>query len=106
MAQGRQAVTVGQVWKDNDKRMFTRYVQVQRIEGAKAVCWLVAFHPVSGWILTCKRETRIALRRFRPTSTGYTLVHPEPRVWRCHCPIENHNDVQPGTACVICGGMQ
>lgn len=25
---------------------------------------------------------------------------------RCHCPIENHNDVNPGSECVICGGMQ
>ncbi len=25
---------------------------------------------------------------------------------RCHCPIENHNDVNPGHECLICGGMQ
>jgi hypothetical protein len=69
-------VRVGQVWKDNDKRMPERYLRVMRVEGG-----------FSSWFAFCKRagtpnfepipearEVRIAFERFRPTSTGYALV--------------------------------
>jgi hypothetical protein len=70
-------VGIGQVWKDNDKRQASRFVLVTRIwertnEGGAcyAICRLCN---AEGQPLT-KRETRIRLDRFRPTSTGYVLV--------------------------------
>lgn len=65
-------VQVGQVWEDTDSRMVKskghpRRVRVVSIGNADAVVENV----ITG------RRTLIALKRFRPTSTGYRLVTPE-----------------------------
>jgi hypothetical protein len=66
-------VAAGQIWRDNDKRMAARYILVLRIEGDKAVCVSCS---ETGNVLT-QRQTRIALRRFKPNSTGYVFVRPK-----------------------------
>lgn len=72
-----QEIKAGQIWKDNDKRGSERYLRIIRVEGDKAVCQRVFNTPDRGWLNIAKfRETRIAVRRFRPTSTGYVLVQP------------------------------
>ena len=68
-------VKVGQVWKDNDKRGPQRYIRVVSIEGDKATCARVMFGTPGEFVDSpVKVKTKIALRRFRPTSTGYVLV--------------------------------
>ncbi len=66
-------VRVGQVWKDNDKRIGERYLVVRKIEGDRAFCCLC---DSQGYPSGLARQpvVRILLRRFRPTSTGYVLV--------------------------------
>jgi hypothetical protein len=69
----RVEVKVGQIWKDNDKRVANRFVVItgisDEVDQAYAIC-----RPcdTEGQLLT-KRETRIRLYRFRPTSTGYII---------------------------------
>ena len=67
-------VKVGQVWQDNDKRMSERYLRVVRIDNnrwpvAVCVCQLCsAFGD-----LIDGRLSSIAIKRMKPTSTGYRL---------------------------------
>jgi hypothetical protein len=82
-------VRVGQVWADNDKRGYGRHVRVVAIEPAvpgdrytravpaRAVVELVKAR--KNWPDTKPgRRTRIKIDRFRPTSTGYCLIHDVP----------------------------
>lgn len=57
-------VSAGQVWKDNDPRGIARLVRVICVGNDSAVVENVK----SG------RRSIVALRRFRPTSTGYVLI--------------------------------
>lgn len=57
-------VEVGQLWQDMDKRMGSRTVTVEHIEGEHAICR----------IGDGKRKTRLLLRRMRPGSTGWRLI--------------------------------
>ena len=78
------SVKVGQVWKDNDKRMADRYlkvlqvfdkdagslhgyVQVQQVKSSAA--GTNAWAPVAG-----SRPRNVAIKRMVPTSTGYHLI--------------------------------
>lgn len=80
-------VEPGQVWADNDPRSDGRTVRVDRIDDGKAVCTVLTnrthaqreLDRGTGWSTDSRgRTTRIALSRFRPTSTGYRLVqHPD-----------------------------
>lgn len=59
-------VRVGQVWEDNDPRQLARrQLKVLEIVGDRATVQ----HPSGRG-----NKTRIRLDRFRPTSTGYSLV--------------------------------
>ena len=60
----RHTVRPGQIWADNDKRSAGRQVEIVRIDTTHAVVLAAG----------TRRETRIRLDRFRPTSTGYRLV--------------------------------
>lgn len=68
---------VGQVWQDNDKRFKhkARFVRITAIVGEKAQCESWYDEPGSQ-----SRTVRIALKRFRPTSTGYRFVRDESEV--------------------------
>jgi hypothetical protein len=81
------AVREGQVWADNDRRSAGRHVLVLEVVGEFGA------RPFSARVTQCApdgthgggRESWIALRRFRPNSTGYRLVRdvgdqPEPWV--------------------------
>jgi hypothetical protein len=57
-------VRVGQIWRDNDKRNYTRRVEVVSIEGEKATVIN----------LETRKQTIISLKRFKPNATGYVLV--------------------------------
>jgi hypothetical protein len=61
-------VRVGQVWEDNDKRTRGRTLRVVRVEGRRVVCDVFLYGGFS-------RQTNISIERFRPTSTGYRLLH-------------------------------
>ncbi len=76
MSAYREPVEVGQVWADNDWRSTGRTVMVMEVQGDKAIC-AVAWpgHKV-------RKRTTIALRRFRPSSTGYRLLAALPSVDR------------------------
>ena len=65
-------VEPGQVWIDNDPRSEgRRTLRVLRIEGDRVICLtLTDWHGAKDG----SKETRIALRRFKPTSTGYRLA--------------------------------
>jgi len=60
-------VSVGQTWLDNDKRFRERRIRITAIEGAFAYGWVIDANDKA------LRETRIALKRFKPNSTGYRL---------------------------------
>lgn len=71
-------VLPGQVWADNDPRESGRTLRVDTTDTTHAVCTVLTDRtqqrpgqPSAG------KTTRIALRRFRPTSTGYRLTQPE-----------------------------
>lgn len=66
-------VQIGQVWADNDTRTEGRTVKVEEINGDKAVCRVLAppFDYPQGRV---GHTTKIAIRRFKPTSTGYRLI--------------------------------
>ncbi len=53
---------VGQTWEDNDPRGHGRRIVVINIEATHAL------------VFDGKRNSRIRLDRFRPTSTGYRYV--------------------------------
>lgn len=61
---------VGQIWKDNDKRVSDRFLEVVKIGSRLAICRQVTR---LGRIVST-RFTTIDLNRFKPTSTGYVLV--------------------------------
>lgn len=67
-------VKPGQVWADNDPREEGRTLRVERIEDDKAICTVLSNRSVGSYTASVGRITRISLRRFRPTSTGYRLV--------------------------------
>lgn len=72
-------VKVGQVWSDNDKRSKGRRVKILEVHTEMADGrpfanpYAIVQHPL-GW----GRKTTIRLDRFRPNSTGYTLVDDDP----------------------------
>jgi hypothetical protein len=68
----KEAVKVGQVWADCDKRCEGRTIRILAIEGDRALCEVMtgidgSEAPVVG------RKVRVAVKRFRPTATGYEL---------------------------------
>lgn len=63
-------VQVDSVWKDNDKRMHERYLVVCRTDSTHAVCVRCDRFGGNRW----KRAVRIRLDRFKPNSSGYSLV--------------------------------
>lgn len=77
-------VRIGQVWADNDKRSTGRHLKVIAFTDFAAAA---GGKPRSAVVVLCTpngrtiytngkaRRTRIKLARFRPTSTGYRLVH-------------------------------
>jgi hypothetical protein len=65
-----------QVWADNDARSAGRTLRVDAIDGQQAVCTVLT--TAAGAIGTPGRSVRIAVRRFRPTSTGYRLLTDSP----------------------------
>jgi hypothetical protein len=65
-------VKVGQIWKDNDKRMSERWLRVVRVADGFAWCENVERH-WAAWVATGK-QTVLAVKRMRPTATGYALV--------------------------------
>ncbi|WP_206004870.1 hypothetical protein [Rhodococcus pseudokoreensis] len=67
------SLRVGQVWGDNDPRVKGRTVKVEAIEGEKALCRVLAA-PFDSPESRTGHATRISVRRFRPTSTGYRLI--------------------------------
>jgi len=65
-------VRAGQVWADNDSRCKgRRTLRVEQVVGDKAVCLTL-----TDWDgrPDGQRRTLIAVRRFKPTSTGYRLI--------------------------------
>ena len=66
-------VQVGQVWADNDPRVYGRTVKVEAIDGDKAVCRVLAT-PVDYPQGRTGHTTKISIGRFKPTSTGYRLI--------------------------------
>lgn len=78
MADTLQTVQVGQVWKDNDKRIpVERYLQVVRLGigpwAGYAYCVRV-MQTSTGWTPIAPATTQINLKRFKPNATGYVLV--------------------------------
>lgn len=77
-------VRVGQVWADNDVRSTGRQIRVVEVDATHATVELVdqRGRPARGHEDAQKaepgRQTRIRLDRFRPTSTGYTLLQGAP----------------------------
>jgi hypothetical protein len=75
-------VQVGQVWLDYDARLRRRLWGVQRlvrvveIVDVDGMTWPYAkvVTSLDGGKNWGSRQTRIRIRRFRPTSTGYKLV--------------------------------
>lgn len=76
-------VKPGQVWADNDWRSRGRTLRVLSIDGEHAVCEVLTLSiqqqrmvdQGSAWANDVRGKTRrIALRRMKPTHTGYRLV--------------------------------
>jgi hypothetical protein len=65
-------VKPGQIWADNDKRSKGRHIKVMAIETLHKRA--VVRPCTSDGRLNGVRITRISLRRFTPTTTGYRLV--------------------------------
>ena len=67
------SLRVGQVWAYNDPWVKGRTVKVEAIEREKALCRVLAapFDAPEG---RTGHTTRISVRRFRPTSSGYRLI--------------------------------
>lgn len=59
-----EKVKVGQVWKDNDKRAGDRQIEVLAVDSEYAL----VVNIFTG------KKSRILLKRFKPNSTGYTLI--------------------------------
>lgn len=63
-------VKVGQIWRDRDYRMHHRFIRVIGIDGDRATvreCNIYG-EPI------INRVSKILVRRFRPTSTGFDLI--------------------------------
>lgn len=67
-------VKPGQVWADNDWRSEGRTVRVDEIHGDYARCTVLTAAGGGAYGDRWRRTTRIALKRFKPTSTGYRLL--------------------------------
>lgn len=76
-------VRPGQVWADNDRRAKGRTLRVDAIDGDKAVCTILTNSDAAQsnldrgdpWTVDMRgKTTRVALRRLRPSSTGYRFV--------------------------------
>ncbi|WP_158920606.1 hypothetical protein [Streptomyces sp. NBRC 109706] len=71
---------VGQVWQDADRRVPGRYLLIQEITDTHAVMIPVAYDPATGGVTPQpvargrRRQTRVQLRRLRPTSSGYRYI--------------------------------
>lgn len=72
-------VRPGQVWADNDARVGTRLLRVEALTWKRGVPSVecVRVHPFTHCQVS-ERRTTIAVRRFKPTSTGYRLVKDVP----------------------------
>lgn len=72
------APAIGQIWQDNDKRSYERYIRIVDLDASRATVRQVAYNPTDGTavVLPGVRVTRIRLDRFRPTSTGYRYISP------------------------------
>jgi hypothetical protein len=77
----------GQIWADNDERSAGRTLRVDRIDGERAVCTVLTNITVTQVELergikgvrdSRGHTTRISLKRFKPTATGYRLVSDPP----------------------------
>ncbi len=82
-------VEVGQVWADNDSRSVGRTIRVDAIDGAKATCTIItnsddtqqyvdgvkvrAAYEQNAYKDRRGQKVKIAIKRFKPTSTGYRL---------------------------------
>jgi hypothetical protein len=77
-------VRVGQVWADNDRRSSGRYVRIAGwtdYSNGKPLRALVALCTAEGQVIRINgkgKASRIRIDRFRPTTTGYRLVHDAP----------------------------
>ena len=68
-------VRTGQVWADNDPRSAPRTVRVLEVDDEKALVEVVT--PAAA-ATNAGARTRISVKRFRPTTTGYRLVEDVP----------------------------
>jgi hypothetical protein len=73
----------GQIWADNDWRNAGRTIRIDQTDDTHATCTVLTnrtqaqqeLDQGTGWSTDARgRTTRVLLRRFRPTSTGYRLV--------------------------------
>lgn len=66
---------VGQVWKDNDKRVPYRHLLVTAVDATHVTAVEVTYNAKQGRVLGLSgRTTRLRINRLRPTSTGYVYV--------------------------------
>jgi hypothetical protein len=75
-------VRPGQVWADNDPRSAGRTIRIDAIERSDTPyaedCAVVTTLTPARNVGRVGHQTRIAIRRFRPTSTGYRLITDTP----------------------------
>lgn len=95
------AVHVGQLWQDNDPRSPGRYLLVVATDTTHATVRQVAHNPTDRITaeLPGVRPTRIRLDRFRPTSTGYTLIAGPGAEERCTHPDCAEANCATGQCC-------
>lgn len=79
-------VRAGQVWADNDSRVTGRTIRVDEVDATHATCTILTNDATTQGNLDNPSQasyqpkdrrgatTRIAIKRFRPTSTGYRLL--------------------------------
>ncbi|NUP75912.1 MAG: hypothetical protein HOV97_06025 [Nonomuraea sp.] len=69
-------VRPGQVWADNDPRMKGRTLKVVEVidRGGDPHAIVDVLTPAHTSVLKKPRRTRIAVRRFVPNGTGYSLI--------------------------------
>lgn len=85
--------SVGQTWADCDSRNEGRTLRITAIDGEKAICEILTNDTRTqemldsptrpSWVDPAQSDrrgkvTRVALKRLRPTSTGYRLVTDAP----------------------------
>lgn len=66
-------VKAQQVWADNDPRSKGRTLKVLAVADGKALCEVLTDSEMAT-ISRVGKTTRISLTRFKPNSTGYSLV--------------------------------